>query len=78
MGADVIKEVVPKTDQEGRAEMKPANKLRRTQRAAPPSNKGFFIFIACCALAAAAMVALLVGGEIEGTRVGPDIVQKVK
>ena len=69
---------MPKTDQEGRAEMKPTNKLNQPQRAAPPSNKGFFIFMACCALAAAVMVALLVGGEIEGARVGPDIVQKAK
>jgi hypothetical protein len=32
----------------------------------------------CCALGAIVMVALLVGGEIEGARVGPDIVQKAK
>jgi hypothetical protein len=43
-----------------------------------PSNRGFFIFMACCALGAIVMVALLVGGEIEGARVGPDIVQKAK
>jgi hypothetical protein len=50
----------------------------KARRALPSSNKGFFIVMACCALAAAAMVALLVGGEIEGPRVGPDIVQKAK
>ena len=49
-----------------------------TQWATPPSNTGFFIFMACCALGAITMVALLVGGEIEGPRVGPDIVQKAK
>jgi hypothetical protein len=54
------------------------NKSPKPQRATPPSNKGFFIFMACCALGAIAMVALLVGGEIEGARVGPDIVQKAK
>jgi hypothetical protein len=43
-----------------------------------PSNKGFFIFIACCALGAIAMIALLVGGEIKGARVAPDIEQKAK
>ncbi len=34
--------------------------------------------MACCALGAITMVALLVGGEIEGSRVGPDIVQKAR
>jgi hypothetical protein len=43
-----------------------------------PSNKGFFIFMACCALGAVAMIALLVGGEIKGARVAPDIEQKAK
>jgi hypothetical protein len=45
---------------------------------AGPSNKGFFIFMACCALGAVAMIALLVGGEIKGARVAPDIEQKAK
>jgi hypothetical protein len=48
------------------------------QQVVPSSNRGFFIFMACCALGAIVMVALLVGGEIEGARVGPDLVQKVK
>ena len=48
------------------------------QTAKPPSNKGFFIIMACCALGAIAMISLLVGGEIKGARVGPDIEQKAK
>ena len=52
--------------------------LRGKQTAKPPSNKGFFILMACCALGAIAMIALLVGGEIKGARVGPDIEQKAK
>jgi hypothetical protein len=43
-----------------------------------PSNKGFFILMACCAFGAIAMIALLVGGEIKGARVGPDIEHKAK
>jgi hypothetical protein len=43
-----------------------------------PSNKGFFIMMACCALGAIAMIALLVGGEIHGVRVAPDIEHKAK
>jgi hypothetical protein len=46
--------------------------------AKPPSNRGFFILMACCALGAIAMIALLVGGEIKGARVGPDIEHKAK
>jgi hypothetical protein len=42
------------------------------------SNRWFFIVMACCALGAIAMTALLVGGEIKGARVGPDIEQKAK
>ena len=53
-------------------------KLPKTQQVVPSSNRGFFFFLACCALGAIALVALLVSGEIEGTRVGPDLVQKVK
>jgi hypothetical protein len=52
-----------------------AQKVRAAQR---PSNKGFFIFMACCALGAVALIALLVGGEIKGARVAPDIEQKAK
>ena len=44
----------------------------------PSKNKGFFIIMACCALGAIALIALLVGGEIKGARVGPDIEQKAK
>jgi hypothetical protein len=54
------------------------SKPRRSQIAQRPSNKGFFIFMACCALGAIAMVALLVGGEIKGARVAPDIEMKAK
>jgi hypothetical protein len=43
-----------------------------------PSNRGFFIFMACCALGAIVMVALLVTGEIQGSRVAPDIAPKAK
>jgi hypothetical protein len=53
-------------------------KPQRPQIAKPPSNKGFFIIMVCCALGAIAMIALLVGGEIKGARVGPDIEQKAK
>jgi hypothetical protein len=42
------------------------------------ANTGFFIVMACCALGAIALIALLVGGEIKGARVGPDIQQKAK
>jgi hypothetical protein len=42
------------------------------------SNKWFFIVMACCAFGAIAMITLLVGGEIKGARVGPDIEQKAK
>ena len=60
-----------------------SKKVKRTsspkpQQAALPSNRAFFILMACCALGAIVMVALLIGGEIEGPRVAPDIVQKVK
>ena len=54
------------------------SKPREPRTASPPSNKGFFIVMACCALGAIAMIALLVGGEIKGARVGPDIEQKAK
>lgn len=51
-------------------------KPQKLQLAKPASNKGFFIIMACCALGAITMIALLVGGEIKGARVGPDIEQK--
>ena len=50
--------------------------MKRTAKR--PSNKGFFIVMACCALGAIALIALLVGGEIKGARVGPDIEHKAK
>jgi hypothetical protein len=53
---------------------KPRGRLTAKAR----SNKGFFIVMACCALGAIALIALLVGGEIKGARVGPDIEQKAK
>ena len=58
-----------------KAKVTDARKVRAAQL---PSNKGFFIFMACCALGAITMIALLVGGEIKGARVGPDIEQKAK
>jgi hypothetical protein len=51
---------------------------RKVRAAHYPSNKGFFIFMACCAFGAVAMIALLVGGEIKGARVAPDIEHKAK
>ena len=51
----------------------PKSKRTKRLRAKLPSNKGFFFFMACCALGAIALIALLVGGEIKGARVGPDI-----
>jgi hypothetical protein len=54
------------------------NKPREPRTAKPPSNKGFFILMACSALGAIAMIALLVGGEITGARVAPDIEHKAK
>ena len=54
------------------------SKPRARLTAKARSNRGFFIVMACCALGAIAMVALLVGGEIKGARVGPDIEQKAK
>jgi hypothetical protein len=53
---------------------KPRSRLTAKAR----SNRGFFIVMACCALAAIALIVLLVGGEIKGARVGPDIQQKAK
>jgi hypothetical protein len=53
-------------------------KPRGQQTEKRTSNKGFFILMACCALGAISMIALLVGGEIKGARVGPDIEQKAK
>ena len=67
------------TDRSGgrKQKMKQA-KPPKPQQVVPSSNRGFFIFMVCCALGAIVMVALLVGGEIQGARVGPDLVQKVK
>jgi hypothetical protein len=53
-------------------------KIPRLQNVKPSSNRVFFIIMVCCALGAIAMIALLVGGEIKGPRVGPDIEQKTK
>jgi hypothetical protein len=54
------------------------SKPRGRLTAKAPSNRGFFILMACCALGAIALIALLVGGEIKGARVGPDIEHKAK
>jgi hypothetical protein len=47
--------------------------MSKGRNVAPPPGLGFWIFMACCALGAITMVALLVGGEIQGERVGPNI-----
>ena len=39
---------------------------------------GFWIFMAACGLGAITLIALLVGGEIQGARVGPNIEQQSK
>jgi hypothetical protein len=36
------------------------------------------IFMACCALGAITLVTLLIGGEIQGKRVGPNIEHQSK
>jgi len=54
------------------------SKPRARLTAKARSNRVFFIVMACCALGAIALIALLVGGEIKGARVGPDIEQKAK
>jgi hypothetical protein len=59
-----------------KAKVPGAQKVRTARQRS--SNKGFFIFMACCALCAVAMIALLVGGEIKGARVAPDIEHKAK
>lgn len=41
-------------------------------------GRGFWIFMACCALGAMAFIALLVGGEIQGERVAPNIEHQAK
>jgi hypothetical protein len=45
---------------------------------AGPSNRGYFIFAGGCVLAAIVLIALIVHGEVRGTRVAPDIEQKAK
>lgn len=49
-----------------------------TKKPQAPSNRGFWILIACCALGAITLIALLLSGEIEGERVGPNIEHKAK
>jgi hypothetical protein len=58
-----------------KAKVTGAQKVSAVQR---PSNKGSFIFMACCAAGAVAMIVLLVGGEIKGARVAPNIEHKAK
>ena len=47
-------------------------------RGGPPPGRGFWIFMACCALGAITLTALLIGGEVAGPRVGPNIEHKSK
>ncbi len=51
---------------------------KKSPRYHTPSNKGFFIIMGCCALGAIILVALLIGGEVQGPRVAPDIEHKTK
>ena len=39
-------------------------------------GRGFWIFMVCCTLGAITLLALLIGGEIQGERVGPNIEHK--
>jgi hypothetical protein len=52
--------------------------MPKERKGAPPPGRGFWIFIACCALGAITLVALLLGGEIQGERVGPNIEHQSK
>jgi hypothetical protein len=53
--------------------LKARHVMAKERKGAPPQGHGFWIFIACCAIGAIALVALLLGGEIQGERVGPNI-----
>ncbi len=50
--------------------------MAKVGKGAPPPGRVFWIFMACCALGAITFIALLIGGEIQGERVGPNIEQK--
>lgn len=50
--------------------------MPKARKGAGAPGPGFWIFMAVCALGAIALVALLIGGEIRGARVSPDIVHK--
>jgi len=52
--------------------------MAKERKSAPPPGRGFWIFMACCALGAITLVALLIGGEIQGERVGPNIERQSK
>lgn len=66
------------TDGEARSKSTTKSRALNVRTIQHPSNKGFFIFMACCAFGAITMVALLVGGEIKGARVAPDIEPNAK
>jgi hypothetical protein len=51
---------------------------QKNTKGAPPTGWGFWIFMACCALGAIIFIVLLLGGEIEGERVGPNIEHQSK
>jgi hypothetical protein len=47
--------------------------MAKQRKGASPPGRGFWILMACCALGAITFIALLIGGEIQGQRVGPNI-----
>jgi hypothetical protein len=50
--------------------------LKERKGSSPPGLR-FWLFMACCALAAITLIALLIGGEIHGQRVAPNIEHRV-
>jgi hypothetical protein len=51
---------------------------KKPRGAAASPGWGFWIFMACCGLGAITLVVLLIGGEIQGERVGPNIERQSK
>ena len=52
--------------------------MAKERKGSFPPGRGFWIFMACCALGAIILVALLIGGQIQGERVGPNIERNSK
>ena len=52
--------------------------MAKGRKAAPPPGLIFWIFMACCGLGAITLIVLLIGGEIQGERVGPNIEHQSK